>query len=194
MKGGKLVQPIIGSNVIRIIIDSELKQSNTTDSEGLIRTVRAAFPGQAAAFVEQVTAVVEQVCTTPVDEYIVKTKRERINIPKRTSVRVECYVNMDSPHEDNILLFEPDVNPRWTDGLELCDMLVKVKGSKKPSITVSVQNITDHDMMLAGKTVMGTVQQVQAVYPASILERSCPPPSATTNHIRIDNTETTGDV
>ena len=90
MKGDKLVQPIIGSNVIRIIIDSELKQSNTTDREGLSRTVRAAFPGQAAAFVEQVTAVVAQVSTIPVDEYIVKTKREMINVPKRTSVRVEC--------------------------------------------------------------------------------------------------------
>lgn len=195
MKGGKLVQPIIGSNVIGIIIDSELKQSNTTDREGLSRTVRAAFPGRAAAFVEQVTAVVEQVITTPGDEYIVKTKRERINIPKRTTVRVECHVNMNSPHEDNIFLFEPDVNPRWTEGLELCDMLVKVnKGSKKPSITLSVQNITDHDMMLAGKTVIGIVQQVQAVYPASILEGSRPPPSATTNHIRAEKDQTTGNV
>lgn len=161
MKGGKLVQPIIGSNVIRIIIDSELKQSNTTDREGLSRTVRAAFPGQAAAFVEQVTAAVEQVSTTLGDEYIVRTKRGRINIPKRTSVRVECHVNMDSPHEDNIFLFEPDVNSRWAEGLELCDMLVKVdKDRQKPSISVSVQNITDHDMMLPGKTVVGTVQQV----------------------------------
>lgn len=102
---------------------------------------------------------------------------------------------MDPPHEDNILLFEPDVNPRWTEGLELCDMLVKVnKDRKKLSITVSVQNITEHDMMLTGKTVMGTVQQVQAVYPASILEGSRPPPPATTNHIRAEKYQTIGNV
>lgn len=58
--------------------------------------------------------------------------------------------------------FEPDVNPRWTEGLELCDMLVEVtRGTKKPSITVSVQNPTNHDIVLAGRTVIGTVQNVQ---------------------------------
>lgn len=45
MKGSKLAQPIIGSNVIKIIIDSEMKQSGTTHREQLSKTVRAAFPG-----------------------------------------------------------------------------------------------------------------------------------------------------
>ena len=85
MKGGQLIQPIIGSNVIKIIIDSELKQFNDTDQGQLSRTVRAAFPGQARAFVEQVS-------TNQVDEYVVKTKRERIVIPKHMSVRVECHL------------------------------------------------------------------------------------------------------
>lgn len=183
MKGGPLIQPIIGSNVIKIIIDSELKQSNITDQEQLSRTVRAAFPGQAKAFVEQVTTVVEQVTNQQVDEYVVKTKKERINIPKCTSVRVECHVKMDSPHEDTTLFFEPDVNPHWTEGLELCDMLVKVRAAKKTSITVCVQNLTDHEVVLAGRTVIGTVQQVQAIYPAATLEGSSSPPPATINHI-----------
>lgn len=195
MKGGKLAQPIIGSNVIKIILDSELRCSSTSDREGLSMTVRAAFPGQPAAFLEHVTAIVEQVSTTPVDEYMVKTKRERINIPKRTSVRVECHVNMDSPCEDKILLFEPNANPHWTEGLELCEMLVTVnKGSRKPSVILSVQNITDHDILLAEKTVLGTVQLVQAVYPASILEGPRPLPSVTTNHIEAETNQTTDNI
>lgn len=79
MKASKLVQPIIGSNVIELIINSDFKQSNATDKERLGHTVRAAFPdlelNQAQAFVEQVSA--EQT-----KEYVVKTKKERINIPK----------------------------------------------------------------------------------------------------------------
>ncbi len=39
-----------------------------------------------------------------------------------------------------------------------------------PHIIVSVQNPTYHDLMLTGKTVIGTVQKVQAVYPAAFLE------------------------
>lgn len=44
MKGDKLGRPIIGSNVIELIIGSELKQSNATDRERLRQTVKAAFP------------------------------------------------------------------------------------------------------------------------------------------------------
>lgn len=66
---------------------------------------------------------------------------------------------MHSPHEDTTLIFEPDVNPRWTEGLEFCDTLVKVIKGTKPSITVSVQNPTDHDVVLAGRTVIGQFTQ-----------------------------------
>ncbi len=55
-----------------------------------------------------------------------------------------------------------------------------------PLITVSVQNPTDHDVVLAGRTVVGTVQHIQAVYPASILECFHPPTPARTNHIRVE--------
>lgn len=126
MKGGKLVQPIIGSNVIKIIIESELKQSNAIDRDQLSKTVRAAFPGQTDVFVKHVTDVVEQVSVKQVNEYVVKTKKERINIPKHMSVKVECHVHMYSPHDDVTLIFQPDVNPRWTEGLQLCDTLIKV--------------------------------------------------------------------
>lgn len=44
-------------------------------------------------------------------EYTVKTKKERIIIPKHMSVKVECHVQMQTPHEDTTLIFEPDVNP-----------------------------------------------------------------------------------
>nr|XP_029131621.1 uncharacterized protein LOC109976004 isoform X2 [Labrus bergylta]XP_029131685.1 uncharacterized protein LOC109976275 isoform X2 [Labrus bergylta]XP_029131751.1 uncharacterized protein LOC109976603 isoform X2 [Labrus bergylta]XP_029132059.1 uncharacterized protein LOC109978500 isoform X2 [Labrus bergylta]XP_029138609.1 uncharacterized protein LOC110004405 isoform X2 [Labrus bergylta] len=183
MKGNNLFRPIIGSNVIDLIINSESKQSSSNNRERLSHAVRAAFPdlkpNQAEAFVQQVS--VEQN-----HEYVVKTKKDRINIPKHMSVKVECHVNVSAPDEDTTLIFEPDVNPRWAEGLQFCDTLVKVGKGNKPSITVSVQNPTDHDIVLAGRTVIGTVQQIQAVYPASMLEGCRPPPPATMNHIRVE--------
>ncbi|KAJ8349859.1 hypothetical protein SKAU_G00249890 [Synaphobranchus kaupii] len=82
----------------------------------------------------------------------------------------------------------------WTEGLEFCDTLVKVIKGTKPHIAVSVQNPTDHDMVLAGRTVIRTVQHIQALYPASILEGFRPPPPATMNHIRVKNSEATDEV
>ena len=106
---------------------------------------------------------------------------------------VQALWDSESPKEDTTLIFEPDVNPRWTEGLELCDTLVKVTKGAKLSITISVQNPTNHDVVLAGRTVIGTVQQTQAVYPTSILEGSRPPPPAKMNHIRVEKNQTTTD-
>lgn len=182
MMGSKLTQPIIGSNVIGLILDGERKQSNSPDRKWLDDTVRAVFPtlepSQAQAFIEQISA--EQ----PSSEYVVKTKEGRISVPKHMSVQVECCVHMQPPDENSTLIFEPDVNCRWTEGLEFCDTLVEVIKGSKPSITVSVQNSTDHEIVLAGRTVIGTVQHIQAVYPVSILEGSRPSPPARVNNIR----------
>ena len=57
-----------------------------------------------------------------------------------------------------------------------------------------MQNPTDHDIVLAGRTVIGTVQHVQAFYPASMLERSRPPLSVTTNHITAEEDQTNSNV
>lgn len=45
IKGASLAWPIVGSNVIGLIVDTELQQDNTTDKHQLIKTVQAAFPG-----------------------------------------------------------------------------------------------------------------------------------------------------
>lgn len=191
LKGDKLRQPIIGSNVIELIIDSELKQSNATNSEQLSHTVRTVLPNLGPA---QAQAFVQQVSAAQTSEYTVRTKKENVIIPKHMSIHVECYAQMPLPHEDTTLIFEPDVNPRWTEGLEICDTLVKVIKGAKPHIAVSVQNPTDHDMVLAGRTVIGTVQCIQALYPASILEGSRPPPPVNLNHIRVKNIQVNDDL
>lgn len=40
---------------------------------------------------------------------------------------------------------------------------------------LDVQNPTDHDITLAGKTVIGTLNKVQAVYPSRVFERALLP-------------------
>ncbi|KAK7888892.1 hypothetical protein WMY93_024452 [Mugilogobius chulae] len=93
-------------------------------------------------------------------------------------MRVECRVQAPPCQEETTLIFEPDVNPQWAEGLEFCDTLVKVKSGMKPFITVDVQNPTDHDIVLTGRTLIGTVQPVQAVYPASVFQPAPVVPAA----------------
>lgn len=181
IKGNSLARPIIGSNVIGLIVDTELQQNRATDKQQLIKTVQAAFPGfeigHAEVFVEQVTA--EQRSR----EYVVKTTRERVHVPKHTALKIECRVSTAPLQDETTLIFEPSVDPQWSEGLEFTDTLVTLRKGAKPFVIVDVQNPTDHDIVLTGRTVIGTVQQVQAVYPPTILERPCTSPPVTVSNL-----------
>lgn len=93
--------------MIGLIVDTELKQSNTTNKHQLIESVAAAFPGFETSSVQ---ACVEQVSADQTYGYTVKTTRERLNVPKHTSVRVECRIQTSPFQEETTLMFKPDVN------------------------------------------------------------------------------------
>lgn len=54
-----------------------------------------------------------------------------------------------------------------------------------------MQNPTDHDIELLGRIVVGTVQQVQAVYPATILEKPDYYPSVLSSQVNVESEQLT---
>lgn len=188
IKGNTLARPIIGSNVIGLIVDTELQQHEATGNQQLIRTVKAAFSGfemeDAKVFIERVAAEQRSL------EYAVRMTREHVNVPKHTSVKVECRVLTPPLQSETTLIFEPSVNPQWSEGLEFTDTLVKLSKGAKPFIVVDVQNPTDHDIVLTGRTVIGTAQPIQAVYPATVLEHPCSAHPVTVNNMEVSKKQT----
>lgn len=69
-------------------------------------------------------------------------------------------------------MFEPDVDPKRAEGLEFQETLVQVKRGAPPYIVLDARNPTDHDIVLYGKTVIGTAHGVQAVYPSMSFDQS----------------------
>ncbi len=65
------------------------------------------------------------------------------------------------------MLFEPSINPQYPDGLEPLETLLTLKKGSRPVIQINVQNVTDHDIHLTGKTELGTVQTIKSVLPAT---------------------------
>ncbi len=118
-----------------------------------------------------------------------RTPREKILIPKRTSLQVECRIKMSSPKEDTTLMFEPDLDPKWAEGLEFQETLLKVKKGTPPYIVLDARNPTDHDIVLCGKTVIGTAHRVQAVYPSMSLDQSIQSIPALVNPIQTSSAE-----
>lgn len=165
MRGRHLSHPIIGFNVIeQIVKQSDTKQPRGQGGEQLTRTVRTAFPSLKK---NKVQAFIKLVSAENTFEHRVRTTRERVNIPKHTTVQVQCCVQTPPLKEDNLLIFEPDVNPQWAEGLELYETLVRLRKGASPYIRLDVQNATDHDIMLAGRTVLGTVQQIKTIIPVT---------------------------
>lgn len=189
MKGRHLSQPIIGYNVIEQILKaSATEHSDVTSKEHLHQTLKTAFPclekNSVPAFIELLSAEQSQ-------EYVVKTAKEKVNIPKHTSVQIECKVRTRPLKEDTTLLFEPDINPQWAEGLEFCETLVMLRSGITPFIVLDVQNATDHDIVLSGRTVVGTLNQVQAVYPATGLEELNQPPPMSVSHVKVESDQAT---
>lgn len=173
MKGSQQPRPIIGFNVIeRIVINSQEKQTNDTEEEKLIKTVKMAFPNLKKGAVK---AFIKAVCVERTSEYLVRTACQRISIPSHSAVQVKCKIHVKPFKEDTTLVFEPDDNPQWPEGLEFCDTLVQVRKGAQPNIILSVQNPTDHDIMLTGRVVIGTVQPVTSVYPLSTVKEAHSP-------------------
>ncbi|GAA6090442.1 uncharacterized protein LOC121887483 [Tachysurus ichikawai] len=180
-RGQSLSHPIIGFNVIEQIVNSIEQAQPTTVNKMLERTVKAAFPSlkrsKVQTFIHLVSA--ESSC-----EYIVKTTKVHVSIPKRSTVPVSCRVYMQPVKEDSTLIFEPDVNHQWPDGLEFTDSLVRLKKGAPTNITIEVYNDTDHDVTLMGQTPIGTLQFVKNVFPASMFEVPATPNSVGVCHIQ----------
>lgn len=139
----------------------------------LHETLRTAFP---CLQTDNVTAFIDLLTVGQTCDYIVKTTRKKVIVPKQTSVQIDCKVQTQPLKKDSTLLFESDTNPQWAEGLQFSETLLKLRHGVSPNIVVEVQNPTDHDIELSGRTSVGTVQQVQAVYPATVFERPSHPP------------------
>lgn len=173
MKGCHLSHPIIGFNVIEHIL-------TMTDKTKQYSTVKTAFPSLKR---NKVRAFIQAVSAEQTDEYAVKTKKEKVAVPKHSSIQIECRVASQPFKEDMTMLFQPDLNPQWPDDLEFFDTLVRVRKGVFPVIMLDVSNPTDHDIALLGRTIIGTVQTIMTVLPAQVFEKTVTP--ATVNHTSV---------
>jgi len=176
MKGWHLSHPIIGFNVIEHIL-------TRTEETKQYSAVRKAFPSLKR---NKVRAFIQAVSAEQVDEYTVKTKKGEVTVPKNSGIQINCCVAAQPFKEDMTMLFQPDLNPQWPDGLEFYDTLVSVRKGVFPVITIDVYNPSDHDIVLPGRTLIGTVQTIMTVLPAQTFEKVATP--ATVSHTSMKPT------
>jgi len=170
MKGWHLSHPIIGFNVIAHILTK-------TEKVKQYSAVRKSFPSLNR---NKVRAFIQAVSAEQVEEHAVKTKRGEVAVPKHSSFQINCRIAAQPFKEDMTLIFQPDLNRQWPDGLEFYDTLVRVRKGVLKFVTVDAFSPTDHDIVLLGRTLIVTVQTITTVLPSQIFESNSTP--VTVNH------------
>ena len=111
---------------------------------------------------ENVEALINFIRRTSTSEIcsVKVTKRDMV-VPKNETVVVLWPANTGPVKSRLLVLFEPDVESPWPQGLKVLETLV----------TIQVTNTTDRDITLKNRTVLGKVQLVKSVTPLEVRNR-----------------------
>ncbi len=154
--------PIIGFNVIELII----KEATLNSNETFVQSIKKSFDTCKG---ENVQALIDLISVNEPDYFCeVKCRKGDILIPKNQSVNVPCRANTGPINHTIPVLFEPIDNTTLPSGLSLQEELKSAKQGNCSLLNVIVSNQTNHDIILPGRTVVGHLQQVRSVTPFEV--------------------------
>ena len=93
----------------------------------------------------------------------VKVGKQNIFIPRGTSKMVKTKVHTRVLGTPQPVIFSPDIEQQWDDGLEISETLLTVKQGSCSTVSVPVKNSSNRDIVLKKGTYLGSLQPVQAV-------------------------------
>ncbi|XDV12226.1 hypothetical protein PO909_000938 [Leuciscus waleckii] len=146
--------PIIGYNVIQQLVTKGMEQYPDIIPE----VVKEAFSCDCKKAVVLIRMM--QKGDQVGKEGIVKVGRINTVVAAGQTKTVKCRVRAGPLVSKQEVLFEPEVIPQWPEGLDV------TKRGNLTKVHIPVTNISNVDIMLAPRTVLGRVQQVRSIYPA----------------------------
>jgi len=89
-----------------------------------------------------------------------------VNIPKNKVVVVPCgRLNKRVLSESHVVL-EPNHETPWPTGLVIREQLIQLPSEDNGKIEVTVENLTDNDILLCSCMTLGWLHSVDAIYPS----------------------------
>ena len=156
--------PIIGFNVIELIVKENNKISG--DTETFVNAMKKSFVGSKD---EKVRALIDLISANEPDDLCqVKSRKTDILIPKNRSIDVPCRANTGPVNRTLPVLFESIDNNELPLGLSMQEELKSVKQGNCSLMNVKITNQTNHDIILHGRTVIGHLQMVRSVTPIKV--------------------------
>ena len=160
----ELERPVIGYNVIEQLIQKNDEKICFPDTD-LIDILKYSFQDLG---IKQVTALINFVgkkLNTPDDFGTVKLSKQNVVIPQGKTIPITCRVSAGPVPERIPVVLEPSIDTDVPDDLVVSESLTYLQKGSSCSITVLVQNPTNHDIVIKGRTVLGSLKTISTMVP-----------------------------
>ena len=146
---------LLGSNVIAEIIKTN---QDETDISALLKEPLSISDSAVETLVSNLQILTPDAIAY---EYCVRTGKRGLNIPAGQICELKCRVR-EWP-KGGTMFFQPNLVSDCPEGLELLPALVDVPSGSTKTVKISIQNPTKHDIYLAKRTVLGTLEEVTSL-------------------------------
>ena len=155
----KISEPIIGFNVIQEIACNPHQYG--LDFEDLVKILAQSMPTA-----KDVPAVIDLLNDRSiVDLCQVKTTTRGITIPPRKNLIIKCYANTGHVDCRQPVMFEPDPEGCWPEGLEVSESILSIPRGSSCHINIPVANTSDYEIYVHPKTIIGSLQLISSITP-----------------------------
>ena len=158
----KIAEPIIGFNVIPEI--SKNPEEYGMQEEDLALELKKSMEG-----VQNMDTFVNLIQTqTTVDLCNIKTAKRGIKLPAGKNGTLKCYANTGPIDSRRPVIFEPDPQQCWPDGLEVSESILSLRKGGSCHVSIPVSNTTSQDIYLPPRTNLGSLQLVSSITPLDV--------------------------
>lgn len=160
-----LERPLIGFNVIEELARTNDTSGDCIPPDHMVQRLSSALAvGRKTA--RAVLSVLKQQKLEPESSpHTARLGRRPVTIPKNKVMEVECgQLNKRVLNGSHVML-EPNQEAPWPTGLTIRQQLIQLPQEDKGKIAVTVENLTDNDITLCGRTTLGWLHSVDAIYP-----------------------------
>ena len=155
------VDPIIGYNAIRAIVSSAPHQQLDHITGVLERSFQSSIrsPGMLVGALR---------ADHPDELCHVKLGRSNVDVPREQGIVLTVRARAGPVKENTLVLFEPDLDSTWPQGLEIDHCLIQISRGKSSRVNIPVFNITDKAITIPSHTPLGRIIQVRSILPGQV--------------------------
>lgn len=156
-------RPIIGFNVVEELALMNDPSGDGTRSGDMVKRLCSAMEVGCKTARAVLSVLKKQ--KPEVQPHTVRVGRRPVTIPKNKVMAVHCSWPNKRVLSASPAVLEPSYEAPWPTGLVIREQLVYLPADDEGKIEISVENVTENDITLGSRTILGWLHNVDVVYP-----------------------------